>query len=415
MPIIKVELRLAEIGTALEAFKNNRRKALETISTEIKEYVGHAFNDLLKAEIDVFLGLPDQSGNKKNGYHPEREYALRGVGGIRVRLPKDRNGEFKSVVIPPYERIDPRIKADMAVLHLAGLSTRTLGLISRRLLGVEVTKDTISESLGLITEEASNWLQRPIEKKYWALYVDGTNFRVQRRGSTKSEPSLVVVGIDSDNFRSILAIEPGTKDDVASWRAVFAELRRRGLSSQEVRVGIMDGLPGLEKLFREEFPNSVTARCWAHAKRNAMAKCPDRLRYTFEKAANKIMYATSENAARQAFESLQKEMGGDAERAVRCLEKDQDSLLTHYRFDKNCWVALRTTNAIENINRQLKRRTQTMDTVGETTLQSVLAFVALKIEIGWQMHRVDSRIFNKLKKGEPNVLDQTIDELHLLN
>lgn len=415
MPIIKVELRLAEIGEALEAFKANRRKALENFTNDVREFVSEAFNELMKAEIDVFLGLADQQDNKKNGYHPEREYALRGVGGIRVRVPKDRKGQFSSAVIPTYERIDPRIKADMAILHLAGLSTRTLALISRRLLGVEVTKDTISDSLSLISEEALNWLTRPITKKYWALYVDGTFFRVQRRGSTKSEPSLVVVGIDSDNYRSILAIEPGTKDNTDAWRAVFAELRRRGLSSSDVRIGVMDGLPGLEKLFREEFPNAVTARCWSHAKRNAVAKCPERLRSAFEVAVNKVMYATSENASRKAFDALCQEMKSDAERAVLCLQKDLDSLTAHYRFDKECWVALRTTNAIENINRQLKRRTQTMDTVGESTLQSMLAFVALKIEIGWQMHRVNSKIFNKTKKGEANVLDQVVDEMNLLN
>jgi putative transposase len=90
--------------------------------------------------------------------------------------------------------------------------------------------------------------------KFWALYVDGTNFKVQRRRSTEKEPSLVVLGVDENNFRSILAIEPGSKDNVDSWRAVFSELKKRGLDGKSVRLGIMDGLPGLEKLFREEFP-----------------------------------------------------------------------------------------------------------------------------------------------------------------
>jgi putative transposase len=215
------------------------------------------------------------------------------------------------------------------------------------------------------------WLDRAITGKFWALYVDGTNFKVQRRSSTAREPSLVVLGIDENNFRSILAIEPGTKDDVDSWTAVFASLRARGLSSKDVRLGIMDGLPGLEKLFRAEFPNSTTQRCWVHSKRNAVAKCPARLREVFADMVSKVMYAESEKAAKIAFDVLKDAMQSDANRAIRCLEKDLNSLLSYYAFDKRCWTALRTTNAIETINRQFKRRTKAMDTIGESTLECV--------------------------------------------
>jgi transposase-like protein len=109
-------------------------------------------------------------------------------------------------------------------------------------------------------------------------------------------------------------------------------------------------------------------------------------------------------------------MVDDAERAVRCLEKDLDSLLTFFKFDRSLWVALRTTNAIETINRQFKRRTRGMDTMGESTLESVLAFTALKIEFGWGLHRIDSKLYTKhLEKEEKNVIEKTIEEVGLLN
>ena len=416
MSIIKLEIRLSELTQALEAFKNNRKAALEALSCEVRRAVSTTMNELIRAEIDVFLGQSDQSDNKRNGYHPDREYILKGIGGVTIRTPKDRKGRFESAVVPAYERTDPRLKADMAVLHLAGLSTRTLAMISRRLLGVEVSKDTISSSLDLIAGEAERWLTRPITKPYWALYVDGTNFKVQRRGSTEREPSLVVLGVDENNFRSILAIEPGSKDNVDAWRAVFAELKKRGLNTKSVRLGIMDGLPGLEKLFKEEFPQAQTQRCWVHSMRNAIAKTPARLRDAFKLLAHKIMYATSEDNARQAFIELREVMGNDAARAVKCLAKDLDSLLVHYRFDRKCWLALRTTNAIETINRQFKRRTKTMDTMGEQTLEAVLAFTALRLEINWQNSRIDSGLYNRKKRGDDaNVIEATLAEMNLLN
>jgi transposase-like protein len=416
MSVVKLEIRIPEVVKVLEAFTSNRRQALESLSREITVGVSHIINQLMHAEIDVFLGQPTELDNKRNGYHPEREYALKGLGCIRIRTPKDRLGRFESKVIPSYERNDPRLKADMAILHLAGLSTRTLSMVSRRLLGVEVSKDTVSGSLDLVKDEALAWLTRPITKPFWALYIDGTNFNVQRRGSTEKEPSLVVLGIGADSCKSILAIEPGTKDNVDAWRAVFCELKRRGLDPKQVKIGVMDGLPGLEKLFVEEFPNAVTARCWVHAMRNTLAKTPARLREAFKLLADRIMYANSENDARTAFSNLQEVMQSDASRAISCLQKDLDSLLAHYRFDQKYWKALKTTNGIERVNKELKRRTKSMDTIGEQSLQAVVAFTALKLEMGWQTNRIGSKSLNNLLGNtNKNVLEKTVEEIGLLN
>jgi putative transposase len=289
-------------------------------------------------------------------------------------------------------------------------------MISRRFLGVDVAKDAISGSLDLVKEEAVSWLTRPITGQYWALYVDATNFSVQRRGCTAKEPSLVVLGIGADNHKSVLAIEPGTRDNVDSWRAVFSELKRRGLDPKHVRIGIMDGLPGLESLFREEFPNAVTARCWVHALRNALAKTPGRLREVFNKLVGKVMYAESENDARASFLALKEAMAKDCSRAISCLEKDLDSLLVHYRFDRRYWQALKTTNAIERINKELKRRTKSMETIGEQSLQAVVAFTALRLEMGWRAHAIDSKALNNLlHQGNRNTIEKTVEEMGLLN
>jgi len=409
MGIIKVEVSLPEAAQAIEEFGRNRIQAFEAITSELKTAVGNAFNHLLQTEMTLFLGKPEQSGNKRNGYE-EREYALKGVGCIRIRMPQDRKSQFKSQVIVPREQIDPRLKQDMAVLHLAGLSTRTMAMVSKRVLGVEVSTDTVSESLGSIEEKALRFLTRPLEKPYWALFIDGTNFRIQRRGSVAKEPSLVVLGIDADNRMSILAVEPGTKDNVDAWAAVFAELRHRGLEMSAVRIGIMDGLPGLEKLFRETFPNSVTARCWVHALRNVLAKTPARFREVFKKLAHAVMYAASENAARLAFQELKAAMGADAQRAVYCLEKDLDSLLTHYRFEKSLWRALKTTNPIERVNREFKRRTKSMDSLGERTLQVLVAFTAIRLEFGWQRTPVTSTHLEG-RGRKHNQIESTVESL----
>lgn len=410
MGIIKLEVNLPEAVQAIDEFKNNRIKAFEAIALEVKTVVANAFNQLLQTEMSIFLGKPEQNSNKRNGYR-EREFTLKGIGCIQIRIPLDRKNEFQSEIIKPREQVDPRLKEDIAVLHLAGISTRTLSMISKRILGVEISADTVSSSLSTVEQKALQWLERPLTEKYWALYIDGTNFRIQRRGSTEKEPSLVVLGIDSKNRRSILAIQPGQKDSAECWREVFKDLQKRGLSRAGIQIGIMDGLPGLETAFREAFPNAVTARCWVHSLRNAVSKAPARLVDGFKMLAHKVMYASSEVAAREAFNSLKVAMGGDAQKSVGCLEKDLESLLAHYKFDKHLWSSLKSTNPIERVNKELKRRTKTMETLGEGTLEIVTAFTALRLEYSWNKIPVDSKHLQNLSRGRSNQIESTLETL----
>ena len=127
------------------------------------------------------------------------------------------------------------------------------------------------------------------------------------------------------------------------------------------------------------------------------------------------MYASSENEARISFQELKAAMGTDAERAVHCLEKDLDSLLVHYRFEKSLWRVLKTTNPIERVNKEFKRRTKSMETLGERTLQVLVAFTALRLEYNWQITPVNSARLKGLKSInggiKPNLIESTIESL----
>lgn len=412
MGIIKLEINMAELSNAMESFTRNRLQAFETLSQDVKSSISTTINQLLNMEISAFLGQPDQSDNKRNGYK-EREYAIKGLGCIRIRVPRDRKGQYSSQIIPKNERIDPRLKEDLAVLHLAGISTRTLGMISRRILGIEVSRQTITQSLGLIEESALKWLERPLTDEYWALFIDGTNFRIQRRGTTEREPALVVLGLDRNNRLNVLAIEPGQKDNVNCWREVFSDLKRRGLHSEAVQLGIMDGLPGIEQAFTEEFTQAKAARCWVHAMRNAMAKVPNRFSATFKSLADNVGYASDERHARLAFHTLKETLGVDAKRAVACLEKDLEALLVHYSFDKRLWLTLRSTNPIERVNKEFKRRTKTMESLGERTLRIVTAFTALRLHFNWHKIPADSPTMQNLLpvRKRANQIDLTMNTL----
>lgn len=167
---LKVEISIPELKKAIDGFKESRIRMLNELQSEFKSSVADTLNQLLNAEMALFLGEPEQQDNKRNGFQI-KEYALKGVGSIQLKVPADRKRRFSSAIVPKRERIDPRLKEDMAALHLAGLSTRTLSLMSERILGIEVSHQTISESLPMLSEHAQKWLTRPIEGDWWALIV----------------------------------------------------------------------------------------------------------------------------------------------------------------------------------------------------------------------------------------------------
>ena len=413
MSIIRVEIRVPEITRTLAAFADNRIKALEQFNTAIRESASRAINELLNAEITLFLGEPEQRDNKRNGYK-DRNYTLKGVGNVLLRVPQDRKSVFKSSIIPANEQVDPRLKEDLAILYMAGISSRTLAMIANRLLDLQVSHSTVMASLNLVQAGAEKWLGRNLSSKYWALYIDGTNFTVQRQGTFALEPSLVVIGVHESNRRSILAIESGSKDSAEAWSTVFKSLKARGLDPSAVRLGIMDGLPGLEKAFLEAFPKASTGRCWIHAKRNVMVKCPARYAAEFEKLFNKVMRASSLDNARTAFATLTTAFTGKADKALKCLEKDLESLLNHYKFDKQFWLALKTTNPIERVNKEFKRRSHSMEHVGEDTLKVLLVFTAMRLEVGWRRHGIQHDNQMELltqKRINKNKIEEVTEEL----
>ena len=233
-----------ELRKAVESFQKDRIQAFEAMVDGVKLAISASLNQVLATEIEVFLGSPEQSDNKKNGYQ-ERNYALKGVGVIRVKVPIDRKRRFSSSIIPKHERVDPRITEDLAALSLAGLSTRTLAMISNRILGIDVSHMTVANSLPAVANGAEQWLTRPISDQYWALLIDGTYFNIRRRGSVEKEPSLVVLAIDEKNHKTVLAVEAGHKDNVDSWRSVFRSHKERGLDYSVVKTGVMYELHGL--------------------------------------------------------------------------------------------------------------------------------------------------------------------------
>lgn len=390
--LMKIVVKVKDAVALAKRFEAAPREALREVVQQVREGVRHTLEEVMEAEIELFLGQDAEKGNKRNGF-TTRTFGIKGVGAVELRVPRDRAGRFQSHVVPPQRHHDEDLERDLALLHVAGLSTRMLAHLSERVLGVKVSHTQVSQSLQTMVPGAKRFLERPLgERRFKYLYVDGTFFRI-RRTTVDAEPTLVVLGVDATDRRSILAMVQGDRDDVRAWRMVFARLKERGLDASAVELGIMDGLPGLATAFREAFPKARVARCWVHKARNVMPLVPRRYQAEFEVNWNAVAYAADGAAARDAFAALKARWSPLAGDAVASLERDLEALLAHYDFPPAHWDALRTTNPIERINKEFKRRSKAMETLGPEGLKVLLAFTALRLEYGWATTPITS---NKL-------------------
>jgi putative transposase len=280
--------------------------------------------------------------------------------------------------------------------------------LSGELLGIRVSATEVSNALKSIVPAAKAFLERPLaHRKFMYLYVDGTNFLV-RRSTVGKEPTLVVLGVDETGRKSVLSMVQGDKDNRRAWESVFSELKARGLDPSAVKLGIMDGLPGLADAFTDAFTGAQVARCWVHKCRNVMPRVPRKYQALFQADWDAIAYAESKQDARNSFQTLKERWTKDAGDAVVCLEKNIDVFLTHYDFPRENWDALRTTNPIERVNKEFKRRSKAMEVIGPDGLKALLAFTALRLEFGWSRTPITAPCLKHLKKGSERQL-QPID------
>lgn len=380
--LMKLVVKVHDVVELVKRFEASPATAMRELGEHVRQGAKEVLERVMDAEITLFLGQDGEVSNKRNGF-VTRTFTFKGLGAIEVRVPRDRLGRFESKVVPSGKRYDEALEKDLALLHLAGLSTRTLSHVSQRVLGLQVSAQEVSNALATIVPAAKAFLERDLSgRRFKYLWVDGTNFKV-RRTTVAREPTLVVIGVDESDHKSVLAMVQGDKDARSAWEMVFASMKERGFDGSAVQLGVMDGLPGLAEAFLEAFPRARVARCWVHKLRNVQPLVARRYQAEFKRDWDKVAYAGGRAAAESSFAAFKERWTSLAGDAVARTEKDLDALLCHYDFPREHWSALRTTNPIERVNKEFKRRSKSMEQMGSDGLKALLAFTAVRLEFGW--------------------------------
>ena len=375
---------------------------------------------ILEAELDAALGRDRyqrprvaESGQLTGGAghrHGHRERQLMGTfGPVTVRVPRarlDTSGgktvEWKNATIPAYQRRTKCADALIAGAYLAGTNTRRVRRALAALFGGAVGKDTVSRVWRKVKGDWDAWNARSLkDEPIIRLILDGTIVRVRLDKKATSISLLVALGVRQDGQKVLLAVKNMGGESEAAWRALLDDLVKRGLKMPE--LVIVDGAPGLEKALAALWSDMPIQRCTVHKHRNLLAHAPDRLHEEISSDYNDMIYAGSKPEIEAKRKAFIRKWRLKCAAVADSLEEAGDKLFTFTRFPKSQWKSIRTSNAIERLHEEFKRRIKTQ-TVLPSAETAAMLFWALLASGQITMRKVDGwRSLNE----SPS--DQTID------
>ncbi|HEY2852716.1 MAG TPA: IS256 family transposase [Gemmatimonadaceae bacterium] len=388
-----------------EAVRGDEATTLETL---IRQRARGLIDAIVEEELAAALGAASSArvGSARQGYrHGTRERTLTtSLGPTTVAMPRARvrtvegaTTEWQSALVRRYQRRSERVDEAILGVYLSGTNTRRIkGALAPLLRGGPLSKDAVSRLVGRLADDFETWRRRELaEDQIQYLVMDGWYPKVRIGKRRVRVPVLVTLGVRADGQRVVLDLRLAGDESTAAWRDVIRGLVERHVGTPA--LAMVDGSAGLAAALREQWPTLAVQRCTTHKLRNLEAKAPVRLREELAEDYRRMIYAESRTAVEQARTRFTKKWRLRCPAVVECLDEAGDDLFTFLRFPKLQWKALRTTNALERINGEFRRRTKTQASLPGQEAVLLLLFgllrsghVRLRKIDGWEeMARVE--------------------------
>jgi len=360
----------------------------------------------LQLLLDQYDNVTDLGGRKlvvRNGYLPERE-VLTALGPVPVRVPKvrDRSGsgvKFNSALVPPYVRKAKRVEAALPWLYLRGISTGDMQEALSVLVGEEakgLSPAVVSRLKAQWSEAYSAWNQRDLSAEHY-VYVWADGIYSTLRGEDDRLCLLILIGVNEQGEKRLLALSDGYRESKASWLSVIQDLQARGLKTPP-QLAIGDGALGFWAALDEGWPQTRCQRCWVHKTANVLNELPKSIQGKAKAGLHEIWMAETQAQAEKAFDRFVRDFGAKYPKAVDILVKDRAVLLSFYDFPAEHWIHIRTTNPIESSFATIRHRTtRTKNCVSRNTLLGLVFQLALTAEKSWRKLRGFNRLPDVVK------------------
>jgi transposase-like protein len=339
------------------------------LEAAIRERVREVIELILEEEVDAALGAGrSQRVVERSGYRhgrKNRRLTLR-TGTVRVEVPRARlvnteggEREWQSQLVPRYRRSSPEVEQSVLGVYLSGSNTRRIrGALEPLLSGAALSKSAISRLVLRLEESFRLWQRRDLaEEKILYLYLDAIYPKVRSAGRVVSLAVLVALGVKDTGEKVLLSLMSAGAESTDSWQMLLEDLAIRKMGRP--RLVMSDGNPGLEAALTRLWPGVAHQRCTVHKLRNLVAKAPKHAHEAVREDYHRIVYAETRDAAQQAYAAFLSKWKKLCPAVAASLEEAGEQLLTFYQFPASQHLSLRTTNIIERMQQEFRRRVKT--------------------------------------------------------
>lgn len=304
-----------------------------------------------------------QRSSQRRGYRNGHRYRslLTELGLLdRIKVPRDREGEYQPKVLARYQRRQDKVNEIVREMFLDGVSTRKVQEVLKPMLKADLSAQSVSRILRSLDSEVKHFHLRRLKDDYRYLFFDGITLKVKGVGGVRKRFVLCVYGITSNGLREMVSFRQSSSESEAQWEAFLRDLYDRGLEGKQTKLITTDGCPGLHRALDTVYPYIQRQRCWAHKLRNVASKLRRKNQEDCLRQAKKIYLAETRREAAGLFREWARQWQNIEPKAVKCLEADMDEMLSFLCCPKTHWSKIRTTNAIERSFREVRRRTRPM-------------------------------------------------------
>ena len=343
----------------------------------VRQSVQEVLNSLLDAEADQLTNArkyerTEARQDTRAGHYTRK--LLTGAGEVALEVPKLRTLTFESAIIERYRRRESSVEEALVELYLAGVSTRRIEDITELLWDAKLSAGTMSRLNGKVYEQIEVWRNRPLSGAYPYVYLDGIYLKRNWGGEYENVAILIAMAVNERGEREVIGAKEGMKEDKESWLGFLRQLKERGL--QGTQLFIADKCTGLIEAMAEVFPRARYQRCIVHFYRNVFAVVP-RKKVKEVSAMLKAIHAQEDQGAalKKIGDVIEKLKDLKLNEAAGKVETAAYETLTYMDFPREHWRRIRTNNAMERLNREIRRRTKSVGTFpdGRSALMLVCA------------------------------------------
>jgi transposase-like protein len=363
-------------------------KTEEDVSKFFKDLHSQVLEQMLQGEMDAHLGYEkhdvagSNTGNSRNGSFPKTIQTEHGESTIQI--PRDRNGEFEPVIVPKHQSRGLSIEKLVISLYAKGMSVSDIEEELRSIYEINLSGSSISIITNKVTQAAQEWQNRPLERQYLIVWMDGIILKSRDGGKVINKTVYICVGLPKTGKKEVLGLWVGKAESASFWMSVLTDLKARGV--EDILITCTDNLNGFTDTIRSVFPEAATQICVVHQIRNSCRYVTYKDLKKFTVDLKTIYGAVNKEAAATALDAFEQKWDSKYRYAVRSWRTNWDDLTTFFDYPVEIRKIIYTTNLIENLNGKIRKYTKAkLSFHNDDALKKSVYLAINEIEKKWTM------------------------------